>query len=124
MRAAPTQPVAVLVVSVLHFIADSDDPAGIVGRLRDAIVPGSYLVLSHITSDGGTDGTAGAAQDARLAGTFAKPRSRAEVEQFFAGFELVEPGLVTVDQWRQESPGNVGNDQVQRCLHVGVGRKT
>ena len=45
-----TRPVAVLLVSVLHFIADSDDPAGILARLRKAVAPGSYLVLSHVTS--------------------------------------------------------------------------
>jgi SAM-dependent methyltransferase len=116
-----TQPIAILMVSVLHFIADSDDPAGIVRRLRDAIAPGGYLALSHITSDGRPDGTV---QDARLADTFAGPRSRNEVERFFTGLELVEPGLVTVGQWRPESPEKIDNDQVLGCLHVGVGRKT
>jgi SAM-dependent methyltransferase len=119
-----TQPVAILVVSVLHFLADSDDPGGILSRLRDAIAPGSYLVLSHLTFGNQPDGVANATQDGRRTDMFARPRSRAEVERFFAGFELVEPGVVTVDQWRPESAGKVGDDQVMSCMHVGVGRKT
>jgi hypothetical protein len=120
------RPVATLVVSVLHFVADSDDPAGILGRLRDRLVSGSYLVLSHVTPGSQPDHAAGATLDAGRSATFARPRSRAEVERFFAGFDLIEPGLVPVEQWRPESPlpGKVGDGQVLLCMHAGVGRKT
>jgi SAM-dependent methyltransferase len=114
-----TRPVAVLVVSVLHFIDDPDDPAGIVTRFRDAVGPGSYLVLSHLTSAGRTDGT----PNGRRPGLFARHRSRAEVEPFFAGFELVEPGFVEVEQWRPDSTTSVGDIDALSCLHAGVGRK-
>jgi SAM-dependent methyltransferase len=119
-----TRPVAVLMVSVLHFIADSDDPAGILGRLRDAVVPGSYLVLSHVTLSGQLDGTPGVTPNNGPSDTFAQPRSRAEVEWFFAGFELVEPGLVPVEQWRPEAPGKFDESKALLCMHAGVGRKT
>jgi len=119
-----TRPVAVLMVSVLHFIADSDDPAGILGRLRDAIAPGSHLVLSHVTLSGRSDGMPGVTPDSRQSDNFARPRSRAEVERFFAGFELVEPYLVPVEQWRPEAPGKFGDSQALLCMHAGIGRKT
>jgi SAM-dependent methyltransferase len=131
------RPVAALVVSVMHFVADSDDPAGILGRLRDALAPDSYLVLSHITADGRPDhrppsgqpdhatSTAPGAGQSEHSGQFARPRSRADVERFFAGFELVKPGLVPVEQWRPDSlrPEVVGESQALLCMQAGVGRK-
>src|SRR6266508_317816 len=119
------RPVAVLVVSVLHFIPDSDDPAGIVSRLGDELVSGSYLVLSHVTSDGKPHNTAGASPDNGRSGMFAMPRGRAEVERFFAGFDLVEPGLVPVEQWRPDAPGHgeLSDSQMLLCMHAGVARK-
>jgi S-adenosyl methyltransferase len=130
-------PVAVLMVSVLHFIADSDDPAGILNTLRDRLAAGSYLVVSHVTSDtrsgnmplrmplrpqdnGFNDrGT----QDNRWSDTFAKPRTIAEVERFFTGFELVRPGVVAVQRWRPESLGEIQGNESLSCMHAGVGRK-
>ncbi|HET8662341.1 MAG TPA: SAM-dependent methyltransferase [Micromonosporaceae bacterium] len=123
-----SQPVALLLVSVLHFIPDSDDPAGIVARLRDAVVPGSYLAMSHLTSDH----KLAAAQDHPSAGGGASPpadgmpatlRLRTEVERCFAGFELVEPGLVGVRQWRPDVPVEADSDPMRLCLYAGVGRK-
>jgi SAM-dependent methyltransferase len=117
-----TRPVAVLVVSVMHFIRDPDDPVGIVERLRDAVAPGSYLALSHVTSDGQpsppADPPAGPRSD-----MFAQPRRRAEVERFFAGFDLVYPGLVPVEQWRPDAPGRMGDNLPPLCMHAGVARK-
>ncbi len=118
-----SQPVAILVVSVLHFIADSDDPAGILRRLRDPVAAGSYLVISHLTSDGRPNGPVSSAPAGRGSDIFAKPRSRAEVEQFFAGFELVEPGLVAVEHWHPGSPENVDDSEALSCLYAGMGRK-
>lgn len=118
-----TRPVAVLMVSVLHFVPDSDDPAGILAKLRDAVAPGSYLVLSHVTLSGRLDGTPGVTANSRPSENFAQPRSRAEVERFFAGFELVEPGLVPVEQWRPQAPGRFGESRALSCMHAAVGRK-
>jgi SAM-dependent methyltransferase len=114
------RPVAMLVVSVLHFIADSDDPAGILRRLSDALVAGSYLVLSHLTFGSDPDG---ATPDGGRSDIFAKPRRRSEVERFFAGFDLIEPGLVPVDQWRPEVPAMTGDSAALSCMHAGVGRQ-
>jgi SAM-dependent methyltransferase len=118
-----TRPVAILLVSVLHFVADSDDPADLLGRLRGAVAAGSYLVVSHVTSGDRSDGAAHPTRDGQRSDIFAKPRTRAEVERFFAGFDLVEPGLVPVDRWRPEAPEQVRDDSVLSCMHAGVGRK-
>jgi S-adenosyl methyltransferase len=120
------RPVAILVTSVLHFIPDSADPAGIVAKLHDAVAPGSYLALSHVTRADradGADGEAGAAKVHTRGGLFASPRRPAEVERLFAGFDLVAPGLVGVRRWRPEPGDNIGADPEQVCMHAGVGRK-
>ncbi len=99
------QPVAVLLVAILQFVEDASDPWHIVKTLVDAIPPGSYLVLSHATADGfeGADSVAAALQSvyARSAAGGVTGRTRAEVQRFFDGLELVEPGLVDVVQWHQ-----------------------
>jgi Protein of unknown function (DUF574). len=117
-----TQPVAVLVVSVMHFIPDSDDPVGILAKLCDAAVSGSYLAISHVTSDGRSYVPAGPPDGAR-SDTFARPRHRSEVERFFAGFDLVGPGLVPVEHWRPDTPGKIGDNLPPLCMHAGVACK-
>jgi S-adenosyl methyltransferase len=118
-----TRPVAVLLVSVLHFVPDEDRPRAIVATLRDAVVSGSYLALSHVTSDArpATAGTV-AAVNGRAAG-FANARTSAEVRRFCAGFDLVDPGLVPVEQWRPEWPADPDDQRDSLCMHAGVGRK-
>lgn len=104
------QPVAVLLVALLHFIVDDDDPAGCVAALRDAMAPGSYLVISHAEvfpehAVGGqaVSDTARKLADARK-GTPALPsRTRADIARFFDGTTLVEPGLVDVWEWRPDT---------------------
>jgi hypothetical protein len=117
------RPVAVLLVSVLHFIPDPDDPVGIMGKLRDALGQGCYVVLSHVTSDDYKDGPAGATLDGGRPDIFARPRRVAEVERFFAGFELVEPGLVPVERWRPEPLEKINHNLARLCMHAGMGRK-
>ncbi|HYB88743.1 MAG TPA: SAM-dependent methyltransferase [Streptosporangiaceae bacterium] len=95
------QPVAVMLVGIMHCVPDDDDPAGIVATLMDAIPPGSYLVISHPASDIQVE--AMAAGSALLNEALAGPitfRGRAEVARLFDGLELVEPGLVSTSQWR------------------------
>jgi hypothetical protein len=96
------EPVAVLLVAVLNFVADEEDPAGIVGRLRAAMTPGSYLVISH----GASEERPATAEDVvnayQKATARAVLRTRAEVLPFFTGFELIEPGLVYAAQWRPD----------------------
>jgi SAM-dependent methyltransferase len=99
-----SQPVGLLLVAVLHFITDEEDPAGIVATLRDALAPGSYLAISHGT-DEGKPGVAQAAEKVYDRGVAAplRMRSRAEILPFFDGWELVEPGLVVLPEWRPDA---------------------
>jgi SAM-dependent methyltransferase len=119
------QPTGLLLVAVLHFIGDADDPWRIVARLRDALAPGSYLVLCHATSEGRPE-VAQAIEKmySRCVSARGRSRSRAEILRFFDGFDLVDPGLVYMPQWRPDSPGDVPADPSQMWALVGVGRKT
>ena len=104
------KPLAVMFVAVLHFV---DDPEAhqAVARFRDAAPPGSYLVLSHGTVEDEVDPELAAASTAAYART-ASPiftRPRAEILDFFGGWEIIEPGLVPVMQWRPDQPG-AGDD--------------
>src|SRR5216683_733661 len=117
-----SRPVGVLFVAVLHFVADSGDPYRSVAVFRDRIPPGSYLAISHITSDGTAPKVIRAIEDAyNQASAPAVFRSREEIRSFFAGFDLVRPGLVEVSDWR-------GNNRAPENLPAlrflgGVGRK-
>ena len=118
------QPVGLLLVSVLHFIADAEDPGQIVATLRDALAPGSYLVLSHGTGDGQPT-VANAVEKVynRGVSTDLHIRSRAEILRFFDGFDLVDPGLVFIPQWRPDSPDDVPSDPGSFGNLVGVAQK-
>jgi len=120
-----SQPTALLLVAVLHVIADADDPWQIVATLRDALAPGSYLVLCHATSESKPT-VAQAIEDVytRSVTTGSHIRSRAEILRFFDSFDLVDPGLVYMPQWRPESPRDVPADPSKLWALVGVGRKT
>jgi hypothetical protein len=114
-----SQPVAVLIVAVLHFIPDADDPAGIVSRLRDAVVPGSYLAISHV----GAPTRALTPQEQAVAELYTRAnpvalRTGQEVARFFEGLELVEPGLVDPARWHAD-------EDVDELMpsYAGVGRK-
>jgi hypothetical protein len=99
-----SQPVAVMLVAVLHLIGPEDHPYGIVSQLMDAVPPGSYLLLSHVASD--IEPEKMAEMGRRLNRLLAQKgfyRSQAEVTQFFTGLELLEPGVVPVQHWRQDS---------------------
>jgi hypothetical protein len=118
-----TQPVAVLLVAVLHFIPDGDDPFAIVARLRDVLPSGSYVVISHA---GGADVAAvrDAAVEYERATAPMVLRSRVEVLRFFDGFDLVEPGLVELGGWRNPNPRRTDlAAQLAQAGWVGVGRK-
>ncbi|MGC4807929.1 SAM-dependent methyltransferase [Micromonospora sp. DT233] len=116
-----TQPVAVLLVAVLHFVPDADDPYAAVARLRDATAPGSQLLLSHLTLDGAPPMPAqqGRAVYQRSSAPLT-PRTRAEILRFFDGYDLAEPGLAWLADWR---PDGEPRDRVSHGFGgVGVRR--
>jgi hypothetical protein len=114
------EPVALLLVAVLHFISDARDPAGIVATLRDALPPGSFLVASHVTADKSVHDLATAEKVYESTTAGLTLRTHAQVLRFFEGFEMIDPGLVSVDEWRpdfaQAEPASYG-------IYGGVGRK-
>jgi hypothetical protein len=118
------QPVGLLLLLVLHFIADAEDPWQIVATLRDALAPGSYLVVCHGTIEGEpTKVRAAEKVFNRSSATPVHARSRAEILRFFDGFELADPGLVRIPLWRPDSPADVPDDPSRFWGLVGVGRK-
>ena len=117
------QPVGLLLIAILHAIPDTDDPFGVVGQLRDALAPGSHLAISHGTIDSMPEAGQQMIQVSIRAGYPLALRSRAEVERFFTGFGLVEPGLVWAPLWRPEHPDDVDDAPERASNYVGVGRK-
>jgi hypothetical protein len=119
-----TQPVALLLVAILHFIADAEDPAGIVATLRDGLPDGSYLVLSHATQDFHPPGTASRAAAAYQNATAPLVlRAFEQVSAFFAGFGLIEPGLVQAPLWRPDGKPPRPKDLAKIGIYAGVGRR-
>ena len=98
------QPVGMMFMAVLHCLWDREDPWGVVRRFRDAVVPGSYLALSHMTDEAHPEAAEGLfrmTQDLHW-NTPLISRSRAGIARFFDGFTLVEPGLVRPAQWQPD----------------------
>jgi hypothetical protein len=119
-----SQPVAVLLVAILHFISDDEDPLSILGELRGAMVPGSYLVISHTADESAATVMGAAKQGFKMAGAPLTPRSRAQISALFKGFELIDPGLVDVREWRPVAAA-VGADasELPWTIVGGVGRR-
>ncbi|MCI2421750.1 SAM-dependent methyltransferase [Saccharopolyspora sp. K220] len=119
-----SQPLAVMMVAVLHFVGDADQPGAIVARYRDALVPGSFLVISHATDEGRPDVAASHADLYRQrTATPMTMRPHAAVTGFFEGFELVEPGVVHLPLWRPTAATDVGARPERFTGLAGVGRK-
>ncbi|MCX3062793.1 SAM-dependent methyltransferase [Streptomyces beihaiensis] len=120
------RPVALLLIAVLHFVEDDDDPVGAVAELSAALAPGSLLVVTHASYEGmpiSTDRADGAVDVYR--NEVRNPlimRSHEEIARFFTGYETVEPGIVPMPLWRpQTAPED--EDPYTFAGYVGVGRK-
>lgn len=115
------RPVALMLVAILHFLEDREDPDGIVRTLVDALPSGSYVAISHACGDEAPEDAAEAAAFYRERKVSAPvvPRGHARIEEFFTGLELIGPGVVPVGQWMPEIPGT-GEPGV---FHGGVARK-
>jgi hypothetical protein len=115
-----TQPAAILLLAVVHFVADADDPASIVATLASALAPGSYLAISHLTGDFAPEQVAAAtAAYNKQVPVPVTARTHAQVTALFGGLPLLAPGVVPVNEWRPE----VGDPFGQPAdLHGGVAR--
>ena len=110
-----TRPTAIMLVAILHVIPEADDPYAIVARLLDAVPPGSYLAISHLGADLlGQDKQDGLTDLAnRMIQQTPVARTRKQVACFFKGTELIDPGLVPVEQWCPEpAVGDTGNSSL------------
>ena len=124
-----SQPVAVLLLAVLHLIPDAADPAGSVARLREVMAPGSYLLISHADVSQahavGTERRSDTARelvDANQALVTVPARARDEINGFFGDWTLVEPGLTDIWAWRPEHDTVANTSGFMRILG-GVARK-
>ena len=118
-----SQPVALMLLIVLHLITDADDPGKIVARLMNALPTGSYLVLAHPASDIQPAAMAEMTRrvNERMRGARATPRTRDEIAGFLHDLELVEPGLVQPQQWR---PGPTTETPAEVTAWCGVALKS
>ena len=118
-----SQPVAVLLIAVLHFIPDSDEPYRIVTALMDAVPSGSYLSILHAASDVGSDDMPEAERryNEQASAKF-NARDREHVSRFFDGLELTGPGLVNLSRWSQRTAGN-DSAHADIAAHYGLARK-
>lgn len=118
-----TQPVAVLLVAILHFIPDEDDPWRMVATLRDALAPGSCLVICHGCRDAKPHlaDAFGKAYESKVASR-AAIRPRQDIRRFFDGFTLIDPGLVYLPEWRPDDGADVPDDPGKFWGLVGVGQ--
>jgi hypothetical protein len=100
-----SQPVAVLLMAVLHFLTDDEHPHEVIQEITADLAPRSYLALTHVTADHVPAGAAATAQRVYASASAPViPRTRAEVTRLLDGLELVEPGVCDVSAWRPESP--------------------
>jgi hypothetical protein len=98
-----TQPAALILAAILHFIPDADDPARLVAELAAPLAPGSFVVISHLTGDFAPDQVAsGVAAYNELVPAGITARTHREVTALFGGLSLVPPGVVPVSEWRPE----------------------
>ncbi|MBK6012924.1 SAM-dependent methyltransferase [Streptomyces sp. MBT53] len=118
------RPVALLLVAILHFVEDVDDPYGAVAQLRDALAPGSLLILTHASYEGiplppeRAEGAVDVYKDIRNPLIM---RSRDEIARFFEGYDMVEPGLVPMPDWRPDTAPE-DEDPYSFSGFAGVGR--
>jgi hypothetical protein len=119
-----TRPVALSVNALLHFVPDEHRPYDIVSRLLEPLVPGSYLVLSHLTYDFDRETIEGLVESYGRGGIPTVGRSWDETLRFFEGLELVEPGLVSTQRWRPQGEPLEGATDAAVSVYGAVGRKS
>jgi len=113
------RPIALVLLAVLHFVHDHQDPYGVVRRIVETLPAGSYLVMSHATYDLVDPAKVEVLE--RQSGGQWRSRSRDEFARFFDGMTLVEPGVVPIGDWRPE-PGGTRPDPAQIVTYGAVAR--
>lgn len=118
------QPVAVLMITILHFVTPAENPAGIVAAFRDALPDGSWLAMSHATNEDRPDTAAAVGKlYSSRATSPVTARSYDEILGLFDGFDLVTPGLTYVPLWRPDSQDDIPENPSEYWVYAGVGRK-
>ncbi|MFD5653045.1 SAM-dependent methyltransferase [Streptomyces sp. NPDC127039] len=113
------RPIALSLIALLHFLPDDEDPYRVVSTLVDTLPSGSYLLLSHGTADQHPELKQETESAYKKGAIPLRMRTRSEVEPFFSGLELVEPGLVFATEWYQEEPAPV---RERSGFYAGVAR--
>ncbi len=120
------QPVGLLMLMMLHWVPDSDDPWKLVARYRDALAPGSHLAITHVTADGQDERLSEVTdliEESRSADRLTE-RPHAQVRALFGDFEVVEPGLVGCAAWRPLGRGDISDtSEMNTVIYGGVARK-
>jgi hypothetical protein len=117
------EPVGVVLVAILHFVLDADDPHGIVAQFREAVVNGSYLAISHATGQDNPELAAAAERLYNDRGADGQARPPDEITRFFGGWAITEPGLVYAPLWRPDQPEAVPGNPEQFWFLAGTARK-
>jgi SAM-dependent methyltransferase len=117
-----TQPVALSLIAILHFVRDSEDPQGLVRQYMDALTPGSFLVLTVFTGDNDPVRVAGVSHEYNARGIPLQVRDKAETEAFFEGYDLLDPGVALVHRWRPDANAAAIRDQ-DIAMYAGVAVK-
>ena len=115
------RPVALMLIAVLHFLTEQDDPRRLVAELLDALPSGSYLTIAHLTADFDPEEAASALAATQRSGVTYVPRSAAEVAAFFDGLDLVDPGVVPLLTWRPDD--GAPQDPLAARMYAAMGRK-
>ncbi|MFI6452900.1 SAM-dependent methyltransferase [Streptosporangium amethystogenes] len=115
------QPVGILLLAIMHFVPDQDDPLDIVATLRRAMAPGSHLVLSHVAIDARPEAAEGVTQVYDGASSPFVARTGKEIIRLFEGFDMVEPGIVNLPEWRPDPGAAVPYRDIGSYFLGGVG---
>ncbi|MFG2725224.1 SAM-dependent methyltransferase [Streptomyces canus] len=117
------QPVALLVIAIVHFMTDEDDAVGIVRRLLDPLPSGSHLAMSIGTAEFAPDEVGRVAREYAARGMPMRLRTFAEAAEFFTGLDVVEPGIVQVHKWHPDGSGTEVIRDADIAMYGVVGRK-
>ncbi|MFJ2781912.1 SAM-dependent methyltransferase [Kitasatospora sp. NPDC087315] len=117
-----TQPVALSLIAIVHFVLDEDDPQGIVRRFMDQLAPGSVLALTVFTGDTDPVGVGGVGREYNARGIPLQIRDKKEALAFFDGYDLLDPGVTLVHHWRPDQDAAPVRDQ-DIAMYGGVAVK-